>query len=186
MTADRHDVLDPFGHLDPWDRQPGETAKAYSYFAAYRDAGPSRSIRNLAEQRGRARQYLYQLSHDHRWAQRAEQHDRANDQAFRRRMAARRQQVAEQHIAVAGALLTQAVLGLKALKVEDLSPADLARFVDVAVKVQRVALGDVAAPGDRESALVAAHDLTDEQAAQRLRDLRAEIERRLEPVDGGT
>jgi len=39
--------------MEAWDRQPGETAKAYAAFGLYRDLGPSRSAAKVREKYGK-------------------------------------------------------------------------------------------------------------------------------------
>jgi len=39
----------------PWERQPGEPRKHYSYFLAYRDLGPARTVRNALRDTPRIR-----------------------------------------------------------------------------------------------------------------------------------
>lgn len=57
--------------LDPWDRQPGETSKAYEYFQIFLDMGSDRVLRMVAEQVSKSEQYIRRLSTQHKWQDRA-------------------------------------------------------------------------------------------------------------------
>lgn len=66
----------------PWERQPGESAKAFSAFCVYRDLGLGRSIVR-AYQLGTGRPAAVHAggswckwAHQHRWTERADNYDR--------------------------------------------------------------------------------------------------------------
>lgn len=61
----------PAPDSDPWDRQPGETARAFAAFGVYRDLGPFRSIRQTARTLGKDVSYLSTFSAQHDWQERA-------------------------------------------------------------------------------------------------------------------
>lgn len=57
--------------MDPWDRQPGETSKAYAAFQVYLDLGADRSLRRTAEALSRSEALLKGWSSKHGWPDRA-------------------------------------------------------------------------------------------------------------------
>lgn len=59
----------------PWDRQDGETPKAFRAWIAYRDQGPARTLQQVAVLLKRKPEYRRQLS---RWAARYDWHSRAS------------------------------------------------------------------------------------------------------------
>lgn len=60
---------------DPvWEKQPGETPLAYSYFRAFRDS-PRRSVERTAEMHGVSRSNLANVARAKAWAERAEAYD---------------------------------------------------------------------------------------------------------------
>jgi hypothetical protein len=72
-----------------WERQPGETPKAYAAFCVYRDQGPYRSLRKTAEQFYAGKntvdhRQIERWSSKNRWVQRAAafdvEQDRINQQ----------------------------------------------------------------------------------------------------------
>lgn len=56
--------------LRPWDRQPGETAKAYAAFVEYRDMGSNRTVRATAEALSKSEQLIKGWSGKHHWVAR--------------------------------------------------------------------------------------------------------------------
>lgn len=64
----------------PWERRPGESAKAYERFLWYRDFGPQRRYAAVAERFGVAERTVKDMAYRHRWTDRlvaAIEHDRA-------------------------------------------------------------------------------------------------------------
>lgn len=172
--------------LEQWERQPTETAVAYSNFSVYRDLGPARSLRKAASELGKSRKTLDEQSAVHRWVARAEAWDRA--QEIERRALQRQAAIesAERHSAVANAMLGKVISRLGQLDVATLSPRDLAHWVEVAVKVQRLALGEperYEVTGKDGGPIEVAH-LSDEERKERLAALRREIDKRLEEAAG--
>jgi hypothetical protein len=64
-----------------WNRQPGETKKAYEAFRAYRDLGGARSIREVAHKLGKSATLISRWSAENEWVRRVEAWD-AHQQAL--------------------------------------------------------------------------------------------------------
>lgn len=93
----------------PWERQPGESQRAFAAFAVYRDLGPSRSISAVARITGRTRSLIGDWSARYRWVERAAAFDREEDRrrieahfAEAERMAARHAQTAQLFVRLLG------------------------------------------------------------------------------------
>lgn len=93
--------------IRPWDRQPGETSKAYEAFVIYRDMGSQRTVRGVAEHLTKSEQLIKGWSGKNDWVARAAAWDsmpgRAVQEAYEE-MAAR---VAQQHERVATKLMAR-------------------------------------------------------------------------------
>jgi hypothetical protein len=131
----------------PWEQQPGESARAFGAFCAYRDLGPRRSLRAAAAAfYGRAstarERQLDKWSHAFRWVERANAWDRHLDAEARRIQEEVRREMAERHVKEARALQAKAVERLRSLRPEELGPADLLRYLVEAAKLERLALGE--------------------------------------------
>jgi hypothetical protein len=55
----------------PWDRQLGESDKAFDAFTCYLDLGPTRSMRAVSDQTGQTLDAINKLSSRHRWRSRS-------------------------------------------------------------------------------------------------------------------
>ncbi|MGI5151325.1 hypothetical protein ACQEVC_34010 [Plantactinospora sp. CA-294935] len=125
----------------PWDRQPREPERAYAYFGLYRELGRTRTVAKVAAEVHKSRDYLHKLASTWRWVQRAQTWDREQDRLYGEGMAERRRDMADRHARIAGALQAKIVARLQALDASKLTPGDIARWLEVATRVERLALG---------------------------------------------
>lgn len=158
--------IDP--DANPWERQHGESQKAYNAFIAWRDS----EDRKLAEHGSTAQKWSSQFS----WGYRAFEFDRylarkdAEDMVrYRRTMNDRQRRAAR--------LAQQKVIQwLVALDPTRLTPGEAAKWLEVAVKIERLAGG-----GDTERLAISAQgrveDMSAEEVSESLQALMAEIHR---------
>jgi hypothetical protein len=131
----------------PWEQRPGESSRAFGAFCAYRDLGPHRSLRAAAEKYYNRRtaavvRQCNTWSSAFRWVERASAWDRHLDAEARRAQEKARREMAERHAQEARALQSKAVERLRALRPEELGPADLLRYFVEAAKLERLAMGE--------------------------------------------
>jgi hypothetical protein len=183
-TTDELAGLDPDGTiLDQWDGWPTEPALAFGHFLAYRLAGRARTLRRTAEERQISHSYAMSLSAEWRWVSRSQAWDRHQAAQYAARLADRRLEMGEQHLAVANLLMAKAVEALRNLDPVKLNARDLALYIEQAAKLQRLVVGDSTervehvdvGPGEDDD--LAAMD--DEQLHAHLAGLRTEIDSRL-------
>lgn len=130
--------------INPWERQePSESELMYSRFLVYRDLGPEsdRLRQTLEVLTGTGDKITYQTIKDYasafRWSARAAAWDRYRTQADRSRMIKLRREAIDDQRKVARALRLQALAKINSLDVEDMSPADAARFVELSFKIEQ-------------------------------------------------
>ncbi len=133
-----------------WDRLTGEPSKAYAHFCLYRDIGVSRSLRQMASVPGctSVRRQLNRWSSRWRWVERCQKYDDYTERELRVMQEKDRREMHKRHARIG--MLGQSVLikGLEELLTrvqagqEKLAPAELARLMDVSVKVERLARGE--------------------------------------------
>lgn len=131
------------------DRLSVESSKAYANFCLYRDAGKERSLRQLAAS-GKTSSKLRQLQHwssRWKWVRRCEKYDDFLEYQDRLQQEKERREMHERHakIAVLGQNIVvreMESLLAKAQKDGRMTASDVARLMDVTVKVERLARGE--------------------------------------------
>ena len=136
---------------NPWDRQPGESGKAYSGFLAYRDLGIERSLTKAAEKLTKRKQTLYRWFVRWNWRDRSDAWDREIQEAEERATIKERAEYRKLALQVAKDLAAKAALGVHALKTVRadadgreclaVKPTDLIRIVELSYKIQGELLG---------------------------------------------
>lgn len=132
----------------PWERMPGESARAYAAFCIYRDLGPQRSIAAVAERLPgvraprRAKRPLERWSSRWNWVERARAWDEEQERLARQEKARAVREMCERHARIAVAMLQKAVERLRSLNPEDLEPLDVVKFIVEAAKLERLARGE--------------------------------------------
>jgi len=101
--------------VNPWDRQPGESGKAFEAFAIYRDLGPSRTILEVARRLSKSRQLLTRWAKKHRWHERAAAYDLYLDSIVQKAEEERKRRLADQRAKIAEAALSLVALNLAKL-----------------------------------------------------------------------
>jgi chromatin segregation and condensation protein Rec8/ScpA/Scc1 (kleisin family) len=133
-----------------WDRQPGESSKAFRHLCLYRDAGQGRSLRKLAAD-AKTTSKLRQLQHwssRWKWVERCRKYDDHLEYQDRLRHEKEREQMHERHAKIAVLGQNIVVREMESLLAEaqnsgsQMTPSDVARLLDVTVKVERLARGD--------------------------------------------
>jgi hypothetical protein len=93
--------------IDPWERQPGETSKAYAAFCVYRDLGQARSLRTTAEALSRSEALLKGWSSKWNWPERSRAWDSIPSKAVAEAHADMARRIAAQHERVATKLMAK-------------------------------------------------------------------------------
>lgn len=153
--------------LEPWDRQKGESRAAYASFVVFRDLGPSRTLARAAQETGKTRATLMGHSAKYGWVERAELWDARQYEDDREIVRRLRDEAVERQAAIGGGLVSLAMLrlagdeaeGIEALHGNELGPAEIARFVEVGVRVERMALG-MSTENVRGALMIAPADFT--------------------------
>lgn len=128
--------------LLPWEQMQTETAPAFEVFAIYRDMGPDRSIRKAAGNVPSNLTQCYAWAKEWNWTPRVLAYDRDQDRLWRAQQEKARKDMATRHANIASAMLMKVAGRLQSLDPEELNPRELAVWVDVAVKVERISRGE--------------------------------------------
>ena len=131
----------------PWDRQPGETAKAFSAFALYRDLSPSDRSVQAAVEAGRRVGAKGTHRGWQRWAARYGWRDRAgandSDLAARRRehMAKELERAQDDAVVLVRAALAKVAERIEGLDAEELAAGQIPAALKTLFELEFKALG---------------------------------------------
>jgi hypothetical protein len=134
-----------------WERQPGENARQFEYFCAYRDMLASErsllnlhrlyhrnSIKTASKKTGNFRS-IAEWSRRNNWVERAEAYDDEKDRIKRATWKSNEEAMAQRHIAVAKAMVNKVVHELSAGHIVPGNPHELVRWFETATRVETTA-----------------------------------------------
>ena len=125
-----------------WERQYGESRQAYAAFKEYRDLPPhQRTLAKAAEKYGRSVRLIERWSGQWQWMKRVAAFDLDQD---RFKLQAERDAIIEmsrRQAQIALMFQTKLIQRLNDIDPGELEPTDLARWFEVATKVERLARG---------------------------------------------
>lgn len=122
----------------PWERQKGESGKAYEAFAAYRDMGPERSITKVSQSLNKTRALIGRWSSQWNWTERARAYDNELEKEARAKAVKDRKAMTDRHIGIAMQLQKKALEALGSLSVEDMSPKVIKEYIKMATDLERL------------------------------------------------
>lgn len=127
-----------------WDRLPNESSKAYAVFCIYRDLGPERSLEKLRQNldKPRSRKWLGDWSVKYNWVDRAVAYDDYIDRKKREEKEKAILEMAERHAKLARAFQQRVAERLRGINPSELSPSDMAKWLDIATKLERLSRGE--------------------------------------------
>jgi len=169
----------------PWERQPGETAKACLAFALHRDQGPTRSLRKTCrltygEQTGNLSQ-IKKWAKRYGWAERCRAWDDEQDRLRRLELVERRRKADDEHFRRGQELLEKGIRALEKQPENSLTPREAIACIKEAVRIQRAALGSVKEKPSAEGTTVNVHaGITVQQVLAEAKAEAEEYLRRLE------
>lgn len=127
---------------EPWEKQKGESAKAFEAFQLFRDMGPARTVQAVARQLGKSASLLYRWKGEWEWQERVEKYDNEQDRLARIRHNERIEAMREKHLSVSDMIYKKVLEALQTIKGKKLTPYQMARLVEVFTKLERVSLGE--------------------------------------------
>lgn len=136
-------VKTPAPAPEPWERQEGETARAFEAFSVYRDMGPDRSLRKVVQQLDKNLTTIGDWSTKYDWVKRVAAWDAEQDRIARQEQLQDIKKMRKRHAALASTMLIKAATALQKLPPEEISATEISRMVDVASKLERISRGDV-------------------------------------------
>jgi hypothetical protein len=147
---DLHLVEPSWGHVtDPWDRIPGESRQAWAAFVLYRDMGPTRSHVRVAQESGKDVTLMHRWSVRWSWVDRCDAYDVEQDRRKRAAQAEELEEMTRRQVRIAVGLQSTGLKALQAIKPEELTAGEIARFIEVGVRIEAQARGIERPPAPR-------------------------------------
>ena len=138
--------------MDPiWERLPGESAKAYEAFCKYRDMPPGeRSLREVAQRLGKSETLISRWSSKYRWVARVQAWDGEVDRKAREAHLRTVKEMRERHARLAVAFQQKVAQRIQMIDPDELTPQELARWLEIATKLERLSRGEPTEIGRHE------------------------------------
>lgn len=130
-----------------WERLKGEARASFQNFAAYRDMGPARSIRKLAEELSKNATTLFEQSVKYRWQERTELYDDFIDRRQREALEGERERLNREGLRIARGMMLMGgrrLIGdreVTALRAQELDAAETFKAIETGWRMARTATG---------------------------------------------
>lgn len=128
--------------IQPWDKRPKETPRAFQMFTHYRDAGPARSLRKVAAETATTLGLVSGWSAEHDWVDRSAAWDQQLDRERQAEQVEEIRTMHRRHAALATQMMAKAIEKVRAIEGEKLSVREAILLIDLAVRMERQARGE--------------------------------------------
>lgn len=129
--------------INPWERRPGETEKAYEAFCRYRDMPCGKRLYTaVAEECKKSVSLIHRWKQKYNWNERLAAYDKDLE---RQRHKERRKQAAEaekRQLRIAGMLQNKALAAFAKIPLEKLNARDVRELLRLAIDIERQLLID--------------------------------------------
>jgi hypothetical protein len=155
----------------PWERQKGESEKAFEAFAIYRDMGQERTIAAVVKRLEKSRALIDRWKDRWEWKERVRAYDNELEREARAKAVKDRKAMTDRHIGIAMQLQKKALEALNSLSVEDMSAKDIKEYIKMATDLERLnrtleeesSKGQSEAPTSLADAVIAAYQKRKEE-----------------------
>ncbi len=124
----------------PWDRQKGESARAFEAFLVYLQMGPERSVRAVAQKLSKSYTLAGRWSSTYHWVERCRAWDNYLQQEAKKAAAAAVRNMNRRHAQMAAAIQGTAMQALQEREADMVNPNNFAAIVKLAAELERQSL----------------------------------------------
>ena len=124
----------------PWDRQKGESARAFEAFLVYLQMGPERSVRAVAQKLSKSYTLAGRWSSTYHWVERCRAWDNYLQQEAKKAAAAEVRNMNRRHAKMAAAIQGTAMQALQERGADMVNPNNFAAIVKLAAELERQSL----------------------------------------------
>jgi len=122
----------------PWERQKGESEKAFEAFAVYRDMGEKRTFTAVAEKLQKSGSLIRRWKDRWGWIERVREYDNGLEKEARTQTVKARKEMTDRHIKISMQLQKKALSALAELEVYKMSPKDIKEYIKMATDLERL------------------------------------------------
>ena len=149
----------------PWERQEGESVKAFEAFTVYLEMGDERSIREVAQRLAKSRTLIGRWSVTYQWVGRVAAFDADVQRKAHAKAVKKRRNMVDRHISIALKMQEKALMALEQMDPADIDPKNLIAMLREATKLEqemrtaavderRAAIADVEDTGEADDVLI--------------------------------
>ena len=150
---------------EPWERQAGESVKAFEAFTVYLEMGDERSIREVAQRLAKSRTLIGRWSVTYQWVERVAAFDADVQRKAHAKAVKKRRNMVDRHISIALKMQEKALMALEQMDPADIDPKNLIAMLREATKLEqemrtaavderRAAIADVEDTGEADDVLI--------------------------------
>lgn len=149
----------------PWERQEGESVKAFEAFTVYLEMGDERSIREVAQRLAKSRTLIGRWSVTYQWVERVAAFDADVQRKAHAKAVKKRRNMVDRHISIALKMQEKALMALEQMDPAGIDPKNLIAMLREATKLEqemrtaavderRAAIADVEDTGEADDVLI--------------------------------
>ena len=149
----------------PWERQEGESIKAFEAFTVYLEMGDERSLRAVGQRLGKSRALIERWSRTYQWVERVASYDADVQRKAHAKAVDKRRKMVDRHISIALKMQEKALKALEQMDPADIDPKNLIAMLreatkleqemrTVAVDERRAAVADAEDTGEADDVLI--------------------------------
>ena len=149
----------------PWERQEGESAKAFEAFNVYLEMGADRSVRAVGQKCSKSVSLIMRWSATYGWVERAAAYDDDLQRKAHAQAAKKARKMTDRHINIALKMQEKALMALEQMDPADIDPKNLIAMLREATKLEqemrtaavderRAAIADVEDTGEADDVLI--------------------------------
>lgn len=136
----------------PWERQSGESEKAFEAFSLYRNKGADRTLISVAEELQKSYTLIRRWCDRWNWEDRVRDYDNDLEREAKKTAQKGLRDMYTRQTKIAMQVQEKALQALKQLDIEAMSPKDIKEYIRMATELERLNRTLSAAPGESEKA----------------------------------
>lgn len=122
----------------PWERQKGESEKAYEAFSLYLKLGAERTISAVVKELKKSRSLIDRWKDRWDWEERVREYDNDNERKAKKEAEKGLREMYTRQVKVAMTMQAKALKALDMLDVEAMSPKDIKEYIKIATDLERL------------------------------------------------